>query len=154
MRLRCTALTRRRIRSPRGAQAPERWFPTPQVHQYYGMPVVAGTQQQPSDPTPCVITLDPVLVGTTYPMPAGTPKPDEVYHLSYSGIPDLEYELEYDATTGTGVTWDDYAATVTGGEWQPAPGFAFAGLKTLLEYWQGFAAAMILVGVLALAWPW
>ena len=133
--------------------------PTPEVYQYYRMPVVAGTPQAAGTPTACHITLDmtPTPGARPFPEPPGTPTPDEVYHLSHSGIPDLEYELEYDESpvpAATGVTWNDYNVTVAGGEWRSAPGFAFAGLKTLLEYWQGFAAAMILVGVLALAWPW
>ena len=125
--------------------------PTPEVYQYYRMPVQPGS----GDPTPCVVTLaDPDNV---YPTPVASPTADEVYHLSYSGLPDLEYELPYTQTApaeGQTRTWDNYEISVTGGEWQPKPGFAFTGLETLLEYWQGFAAAMILVGVLALAWPW
>ncbi len=125
--------------------------PTPEVYQYYRMPVQAGS----GDPAPCVVTLaDPDNV---HPTPVASPAADEKYHLSYSGLPDLEYELPYTQTAppeGQTRTWDNYEISVTGGEWQPKPGFAFIGLETLLEYWQGFAAAMILVGVLALACPW
>ena len=140
--------------APQGAGSTE-LVPTPAAYQYYAMPVQAGPTPAADTPTPCVITLSG---NSEYPRPASTPKPDgtdgEIFHLSYSGIPDLEYELAYSSNAGPGVSWDTYEATVTGGEWQPTPGFAFAGLKTLMDYWQGFAAALILVGVLALAWPW
>ena len=135
-------------------------IPTPEVYQYYRTPVQSGaTPVADSDPTPCVVTLDitPTPGAQAFPEPPGTPTATEVFHLSYSGIPDLEYELEYEHSpvpAGTGVNWSDYKVTVIGGEWQPAPAFAFTGLKTLLEYWRGFAAVIILVGVLALAWPW
>ena len=138
--------------------------PTPEVYQYYQMPVQSGpTPAAMGTPTPCVVTLaDKNIEGddrpiAQYPRPESTPRADEVYHLSHSGVPDLEYELKYEPSpvpAGSGVDWDTYEVTVTGGEWQTAPEFAFQGLKTLLEYWQEFAAAMILVGVLALAWPW
>ena len=126
--------------------------PTPEVYQYYRMPVSGATPGSPGTPTPCVVAFP-----TGVPTPAATPSADEVYHLSYSGIPDLEYELPYTQTAppeGQARTWDNYEVSVDGGEWRAAPEFAFEGLKTLLEYWQEFAAAMILVGVLALAWPW
>ena len=129
--------------------------PTPEVYQYYRMPVQAGATPIPPSTAaaPCVVTM----AGSALPTPVATPSAEEVYHLSYSGVPDLEYELPYTQTeppAGQARTWANYKVSVDGGEWRQAPKFAFAGLKTLLEYWQGFAAAMILVGVLALAWPW
>ena len=130
--------------------------PTPSVYQYYWMPVEAGAPTATGTQTPCVVTAaTAIAAGTPVPRPPGTPTADEVYHLSFSGIPDLEYEVPYATPTpGGSPDWDTYGVEVEGGEWRPAPGFAFAGLKTLLEYWRGFAAAMIFVGVLALAWPW
>jgi len=134
--------------------------PTPEVYQYYRMPVQSGHTPTPApnatpEPAPCVVTL--AGPDNEYPTPVASPTANEVYHLSYSGIPDLEYELPYTQTSpadGHTRTWDNYNVTVDGAEWREAPEFAFTGLETLLEYWQGFAAAMILVGVLALAWPW
>ena len=131
--------------------------PTPEVYQYYRMPVQAGAPSVPGsgETAPCVVTL--AGPDNKYPTPVASPTADEVYHLSYSGIPDLEYELPYTQTApadGQTRTWDNYNVTVDGAEWREAPEFAFTGLETLLEYWQGFAAALILVGVLALAWPW
>ena len=142
--------------APRQAGSSE-LAPTPEVYQYYRMPVQSGPTPEPTPaamgtPTPCVVAFP-----TGVPTPAATPAAEEVYHLSYSGIPDLEYEMPYTPTAppeGQSRTWGNYEVSVDGGKWRAAPGFAFAGLKTLLEYWQGFAAAMILVGVLALAWPW
>ena len=135
--------------APRQARAGE-LAPTPEVYQYYRMPVESGPRPTDSStPTPCVVAFP-----SGVPTPAATPSADEVYHLSYSGLPDLEYELPYIQTAppeGQARTWDNYEVSVDGGEWRAAPGFAFAGLKTLLEYWQGFAAAMILVGV---PWRW
>lgn len=132
--------------------------PTPAVYQYYRMPVIEGAAQGAGTPTPCVITLNPNKLSTPYPAtPTAEPSADEVYHLSYSGIPDLEYQVTVTPApvpAGPGVDWNTYEVTVGDGEWNRAPAFAFDGLKQLLEFWQGFAAALILVGVLALAWPW
>lgn len=130
--------------------------PTPEggVYQYYRMPVVKGTVvPETADAAayhPCVITL----INSSLPAPPTAPAVNEIYHVSYSGVPDLERELPYTRPGGQALDWSQYAVTIDGGEWQPAPGFEFTGLKELLEYWQGFAAALILVGVISLAWPW
>ena len=132
--------------------------PTPESYQYYAIPLEKGT---PATPTPCVIKW-PTMTGVSlYPTPATvTPNADgtpEVFHAGYSGIPQLEAEVDY--TGGQQASWDTYEAEVTDSAWVEKPGFAWGGeedewsLLALMQHWQMAAALVLLLGIIRLAWP-
>ena len=126
--------------------------PTPESYQYYAVPISEGAAPQAGSPTPCLIKWPTMSPGVLYPTPGTvTPSSAEIFHVGSSGVPQLEAEVAYTPVDTS--SWDDYEAIVDDAEWVSAPGFAWYGLRDLMQHWQAAAALILLLGIIRLAWP-